>query len=80
MTGKMWWELIIMNYFQTIVDEQIRTYDPNHERHFIDMYINKMRERDSNPNEKTYFTCNSWIFLPHLHIVAVLNSNCMHFR
>lgn len=45
-------------YLQKIVDEQIRTYDENHERHFIDMYIKKIRQAEANPNQSSSFSCN----------------------
>lgn len=45
---------------QKIIDEQIQTYDASHERHFIDMYINQMQQRDLKTEEKTYFTCNKF--------------------
>lgn len=44
-------------FFQNIVDEQIKTFDESHERHFVDMYVNKMREAEADPNNETYFSC-----------------------
>lgn len=35
-----------------MIDEQIRTFDESHQRHFIDMYIAKMR------NSEETFSCN----------------------
>lgn len=49
--------MVSCHLLQKIVDEQIRTYDASHERHFIDMYITKMRNGDANPEEKSNFTC-----------------------
>lgn len=33
--------------FQDMIQEQVKTYDESHERHFIDMYITKMRKEAS---------------------------------
>lgn len=41
-----------------MVDEQIRTFDENHERHFIDMYIKQIRKAEANPNQNSSFSCN----------------------
>lgn len=47
---------------QKIIDEQIRTYDASHERHFIDMYVKKMKEHELNTETNTYFTCKTMQF------------------
>lgn len=41
--------------FQGMIDEQIRTFDESHDRHFIDMYIRKMREQADDP--ASTFSC-----------------------
>lgn len=45
-------------FLQKIVDEQIETFDENHERHFIDMYIKEIRQAEANPNQNSSFSCN----------------------
>lgn len=40
---------------QMIIDEQYKTYDSNHKRHFLDMYFKKIEQTSDNP--KTTHSC-----------------------
>lgn len=48
--------LWMVSHRQVLVEEQLRTYDPEHERHFIDQYFKQMQENADNP--ETSFYCN----------------------
>lgn len=42
---------------QNIIDEQMKTFHMDHDRHFIDKYIRKIREVEKDPAKVSYFTC-----------------------
>lgn len=61
---------------QALVDKEIETYDPLHERHFIDMYLTKMKEEKLTLGMNSSFTCeqyrrdNSYIhFINNIHML-----------
>lgn len=41
---------IVYNFMKALVDKHIATYDENHERNFIDMYIGEMRQNQQEPS------------------------------
>lgn len=43
-------------YFKKRIDQYIRTYDPTHERNFVDMYYTQIRNAKES-GEETSFTC-----------------------
>ena len=42
--------------FQNIVDEQLKTIDESYERNFIDSYLNKVRQAESDSDKKSHFS------------------------
>lgn len=53
-------EMYILPYnsfynWKAIVDDQYKTYDRNHERHFLDMYFKKIEDTKNDP--KSEYTC-----------------------
>lgn len=64
---------MIVTHFslQNIINEQIKTFDESHERHFIDMYINKVREAERNGDETSTYSCK--MSQMHLHIICILH-------
>lgn len=43
-------------FMKKFIDKQISTYDPNHQRHFLDMYITEMRNSmETNDFTKGFF-------------------------
>ncbi|XP_031627919.1 probable cytochrome P450 304a1 [Contarinia nasturtii] len=53
----------LYNYFEQIINEQIQTFDESHERHFVDMYINKLRKQEPNINPTTHFSYSQLILM-----------------
>lgn len=54
--------MIIRQIFKDLLDEQIKTYDENHERHFVDVYIKKWREMERSSAELSTFSCKSKLY------------------
>lgn len=44
------------DFFRKLIDKQIKSYDPAHERNFIDMYMTQMRETNAMSDTKSTFT------------------------
>lgn len=45
-------------FMKTIIDEQYRTYDENHERHFLDVYFKEMKAAERSKHFKNAeFSC-----------------------
>lgn len=40
-----------------MIDKQIQTHDPLHERNFVDMYLTKMKEEEVTLGEQSTFSC-----------------------
>lgn len=38
------------DFMKNLIDEQYRTYDENHERHFLDLYFKEMKAEQRNKN------------------------------
>lgn len=47
----------VYDFIKTVIDEQIKTYDSNHERHVIDLYITEMRKAEEVNDKETEFIC-----------------------
>lgn len=45
------------NFIKAIVDKHISTYDPNHERNFVDIYIKEMNEAKKKGDTNSEFLC-----------------------
>lgn len=56
----------VIHLFQNMIQEQSKTFDESHERHFIDMYINKMRQEESNPDQTSHYSCKFQSYIYHL--------------
>ncbi|XP_031627920.1 probable cytochrome P450 304a1 [Contarinia nasturtii] len=46
----------LYTYFTNLINEQVKTFDETHERHFIDMYINKIRQAELNGDKESHFS------------------------
>lgn len=46
---------------QEIIDEQIRTFDENHERSFLDLYIREMKEAEKKQENTTFFCTSNYM-------------------
>ncbi|XP_055296744.1 probable cytochrome P450 304a1 [Sitodiplosis mosellana] len=51
----------LYTFFSDIINEQIKTFDESHERHFIDMYINKVRAAEMNGDETSTYSYDQLI-------------------
>lgn len=38
------------NFMKKLIDEQYRTFDENHDRHFLDLYFKEMKAKERNKN------------------------------
>uniref|UniRef100_A0A336KN19 CSON013586 protein n=1 Tax=Culicoides sonorensis TaxID=179676 RepID=A0A336KN19_CULSO len=47
----------LYNFMKKFIDKQLSTYDENHQRHFLDMYIKEMKKSDSNQDFSKGFFC-----------------------
>lgn len=45
------------NFIQGLIDKQIATYEAGHVRHFLDMYIAKMKETEATGDRSKGFDC-----------------------
>lgn len=46
----------LYQFIQKIIDKNLKTYNENYERHFLDLYTKEMKEAEKN-GEKTTFMC-----------------------
>lgn len=42
------------NFMKNLVDEQYKTYDENHERHFLDLYFKEMKAKEAKQSNKNF--------------------------
>lgn len=53
----------LYTFMKKFIDKQIATYDPNHQRHFLDMYITEMKNSmETKDFTKGFFCKQSVIF------------------
>lgn len=52
----------LYNFMKRFVDKQVDTYDENHQRHFLDMYIAEIRKSEKNNDFSGGFCCK-YLFL-----------------
>lgn len=62
--NQLWFQMELSSSFSTflcllqeLVEEQLQTYDPDHERHFLDQYFKTMQENGD--KAKNTFYCKS---------------------
>lgn len=48
---------MVYNFIKGIVDKHMETYNENHERNFIDMYIGEMHQLQKSSNKESSFHC-----------------------
>lgn len=48
---------ILYKFLSGLIDTQIATYNPNHERHFVDMYITEMKKAEAMDDKTRGFYC-----------------------
>ncbi|KAG6455395.1 hypothetical protein O3G_MSEX009197 [Manduca sexta] len=68
----------LLDFFHNIVSEAIATHDPTYDRHFLDMYIRKMKEEEKLIGRSTYsvdqlvLICSDYMFPTATAVEAVL--------
>lgn len=55
---------MVYNFMKALVDKHLKTFDENHERNFIDMYIREIKESQKLGFENSSFHCSYRNFLP----------------
>lgn len=48
---------MVYNFMKALVDKHVDTFDENHERNFIDMYIGEMRQLEKSGHTNSSFHC-----------------------
>lgn len=74
--------LLLFYCTQKLIDKQIKSHDPTHERNFVDMYLTKMKEEEETLGVASTFSCTSIMtflfYLLHIIICHELSPlNCM---
>lgn len=72
---------LALMFLKAILEEQLKTYDPKHERHFLDMCFKKMDETKDDPNStyncELYDISRVFVYIFQNRTIQLLDKNYM---